>query len=66
MSNLERWFAENWRNQRGEIGYKYKNDIYRPTIRINADTPKIYNELSKSQIERAKKEKAKKGRVYRF
>ena len=66
MSNLERWFAENWRNQRGEIGYKYKNDIYRPTIRINADTPKTYNEISKSQIERAKKEKAKKGRVYRF
>ena len=66
LSNLERWFLENWQNQRGEIGYKYKNDVYRPTIRINKDTPLTFKELSKEQIERAKKEKATKGRVYRF
>ena len=66
LSNLGRWFLEEWKNQRGETGYKYKNDVYRPTIRINKDTPITFNELTKNQIERAKKEKATKGRVYRF
>lgn len=66
LSNLGRWFLEEWKNQRGETGYKYKNDVYRPTIRINKDTPITFNELTKNQIERAKKEKAAKGRVYRF
>ena len=66
LSNLQRWFAENWRNQRGEVGYKYQNDIYRPTIRINKDTPTTFSELTKEQIAKAKKEKATKGRVYRF
>jgi hypothetical protein len=66
LSNLTRWFLEGWRNQRGEIGYKFNGDIYRPTIRINTDTPKTFNELTKSQIERAKKEKKQKGRVKKF
>ena len=66
ISNLQRWFLEEWKNQRGETGYKYKNDIYRPTIRINTDTPITFNELTKNQIERAKKEKAIKGRVRKF
>jgi hypothetical protein len=64
--NLNRWFAEDWRNERGETGYKYKNDVYRPTIRISKDTPKTYSELSMADIERAKKEKALKGRVKKF
>ena len=66
LSNLQRWFLEDWKNQRGETGYKYKDDIYRPTIRINNDTPTTFNELSKDQIIKAKKEKATKGRVKRF
>ena len=66
ITNLGRWFAENWRNSRGEVGYKYKNDVYRPTIRISKDTPKTYNELSMADIERARKEKELKGRVQRF
>ena len=66
LSNLTRWFLEAWQNQRGEIGYKFNGDIYRPTIRINTDTPKTFNELTKSQIERAKKEKKQKGRVKKF
>ena len=66
LSNLTRWFLEGWRNQRGEIGYKFNGDIYRPTIRINTDTPKTFNELTKSQIERAKKEKKQTGRVKKF
>jgi hypothetical protein len=64
--NLSRWFAEQWANQRGQLGYKEKGDVYRPTIRINSKTPKTYLELSKADIERAKKEKELKGRVKRF
>ena len=65
-SNLKRWFNEKWMNQRGEVGYKKKGDIYRPTIRINEKTPTIFSELSKQQIEKAKKEKKEKGRVKKF
>ena len=65
-SNLKRWFEEKWMNQRGEIGYKKKGDIYRPTIKINEKTPKTFNELTKLQIIKAKKEKVKTGRVKKF
>ena len=66
LSSLNRWFLENWQNQRGETGYKYKNDIYRPTIRINKDTPITFNELTKNQIIKAQKEKSTSGRVKKF
>ena len=65
-SNLKRWFDEKWTNQRGEIAYKNKSDVYRPTIRINNKTPTTFNELTKNQIIKAKKEKEKTGRVKRF
>ncbi len=65
-SNLKRWFNEKWTNQRGEIGYKNKGDIYRPTIRINSKTPTTINELTPQQISRAKNEKRVKGRVRRY
>ena len=32
---LTRWFKEDWKNQRGETGYKKKGDIYRPTKRVS-------------------------------
>ena len=63
---LKRWFAEDWRNQRGEIGYKYKNDVYRPKKRITKNTPKTFKELNKKQIKRAITEKYRKGRVLKF
>ncbi len=66
LSSPQRWFLEDWKNQRGETGYKYKNDIYRPTIRINKDTPITFNELTKNQIIKAQKEKANSGRVKKF
>lgn len=65
-SNLRRWFNEKWVNQRGEVGYKRKGDIYRPTVRINEKTPTTYNELSKNQIEKAQTQKKKTGRVNQF
>lgn len=63
---LTRWFAEKWRNQRGEIGYKYKSDIYRPTKRITKKTPKTFKDLTKKRIKTARKIKYTKGRIRRF
>lgn len=63
---LKRWFDEKWVNQRGKVGYKYDNDIYRPSIRITDETPVTHGELSKKEIERARNEKYRKGRVHRF
>ena len=63
---LNRWFKEKWVNQRGKTGYKYKNDIYRPTIRISKKTPKTFKELSKKRIKRARSKKYRKGRVDKF
>ena len=54
------------KNQRGKTGYKYKSDVYRPTKRITKDTPATFSELSKKEIDRARREKASKGRVEKF
>ena len=63
---LGRWFKEDWRNQRGEIGYKYKNDVYRPTKRITKKTPITFSELGTNKIIRARLEKYRSGRVKKF
>ena len=63
---LNRWFNEQWKNTRGTTGYKYKSDVYRPTIKVSKDTPATYNELTKEQIDKARMQKAKEGRVKRF
>lgn len=65
-SGLPRWFAEEWRNQRGEIGYSTFADIYRPTRRVNKGTPITFKELSPERVQRAQKEKFMTGRVKRF
>ena len=63
---LETWFNEKWKNQRGEVGYKNKSDVYRPTIRVNKDTPTTFKELTKEQIKQARVEKSTTGRVKKF
>lgn len=63
---LSRWFKEKWVNQRGEVGYKHKNDIYRPSKRITKKTPLTHKELTKKEIKIARTKKYKKGRVKRF
>lgn len=63
---LARWFAEDWRNQRGEYGYRRAGDIYRPTFRITKRTPLTHGELTRREVRRARREKATKGRVRRF
>merc|ERR1711871_1786556 len=56
---IARWFKEEWVNQRGEIGYKNKNDIYRPSKRITKDTPITHGELTKKEIKNARTKKYK-------
>jgi len=65
-SGLNRWYREKWSNSRGEVGYKNKNDVYRPTVRVNKDTPTTFKELTKEQIKKAQAEKAKHGRIKKF
>ena len=65
-TGLTRWFAEKWVNQRGEVGYKHKSDIYRPTVRITKDTPTTFNELAKKEINTAQTKKLTYGRVDKF
>ena len=66
--SLGRWFKEEWRNQRGEVGYKKgaKGDVYRPTKRVNSKTPATYSEISSKELKAAQREKASKGRVKEF
>ena len=63
---LPLWFASKSKNQRGDVGYKFKPDVYRPTVRVNSKTPATFQELTPAEIERARREKYKKGRVKRF
>lgn len=62
-NGLNRWFSEKWRNSRGKIGYHYKNDVYRPTIRITRKTPLTYQDLSLPQIQKARRLKYRSGRT---
>ena len=55
-----------WTNQRGEVGYKYKSDVYRPTVKVTKDTPTTFQELKPTEIEKARQEKYLKGRVSKF
>jgi len=63
---LSRWFKEEWRNQKGKVGYQKKGDVYRPTKKISKKTPATFKELSKEQIKTAMKEKKSKGRVSKY
>jgi hypothetical protein len=65
-SKLQNWFKAEWRTQEGKTTYKKKGDVFRPTKRINKDTPTTFNELTKKEIKDAMKEKKKTGRVLRF
>ena len=65
-AGLPRWFAEEWRNQDGRVGYRNRSDVYRPTIRITEKTPVTHDELTEAELRRARREKRTKGRVRRF
>ena len=62
-TGLSRWFKEEWRNQRGQVGYQFRGDIYRPTRRVTRQTPVTLKELTKKRIQRARRRKATTGRA---
>ena len=63
---LRRWLKEDWRNQRGEIGYQKKGDVYRPRVRVNDKTPLTFGELTPDEVKRAQREKRNTGKVKAF
>lgn len=63
---LKNWFREKWRTQEGSTTYQKKGDIFRPTVKVSKKTPTTFKELTKKEIERAKKQKKKTGRVRQF
>ena len=63
---IARWLKEEWKNDRGGIGYTSKCAVYRPTKRITSKTPTTFSELTNQQIERAKAEKKRTGKVKNF
>ena len=65
-TGLARWFAENWKSNQGKYRYTSKSSVYRPTKRITSKTPTTFSELSKRELLRAKREKARTGRVKIF
>ena len=66
ITGLKRWFAEDWKSNTGKYKYTNKNSVYRPTKRITKNTPITFSELSNKQINKAKLEKARTGRVKKF
>jgi hypothetical protein len=66
LTGLSRWFAENWKSDTGKYRYTSKSSVYRPTKRVTSRTPKTFSELTRSQVLRAKREKARTGRVKVF
>ena len=66
-TGLPLWFASKWTNQRGEPFYKFVfSDIFRPTVRVTKDTPTTFAELTTEEIAKARREKARTGRVKQF
>ena len=65
-TGLTRWFAENWKSDTGKYKYTSRSSVYRPTKRVTANTPVTFSELSRSQVLRAKREKARTGHVKSF
>mgnify|MGYP001163634937 CR=1 FL=1 len=63
---LARWYAEDWKSDTGKYKYTSKHSVYRPSKRITSKTPTTFSELSKKQLRKAKREKAKTGRVKKF
>ena len=62
-ASLKRWAKEKWVDTRTgkACGSGGKNEYCRPTKRVSKKTPKTKSEMSKSELARKKREKAKKG-----
>ena len=50
--NLKRWFQEKWK----DVGHK-EYPVYRPTIKINKNTPLTINEIDRKNLNKQIKQK---------
>jgi len=48
--NLERWFKEDWININPLVSNKTGYPTYRPTIKVNKNTPLTVNEIDKNNL----------------
>ena len=46
--------------------WRYLSDIYRPTVSVAKNTPTTFAELTTEEIAKARREKARTGRVKQF
>ena len=62
-SDLKRWEKEKWVDTRTgkPCGAGKKNEYCRPTKKVSSKTPKTKGEMSKAELAKKKKEKAKVG-----
>ena len=65
-SGLTRWFKEKWRSDTDKKHYTSLSSVFRPEVRITKNTPTTFSELSKKEIQSAKRKKYKYGRVKKF
>ena len=65
-TGLPRWFKEDWKSDSGKYRYTSKSSVYRPTVRVTSQTPMTFAELTAKRLRRAKREKARRGRVSKF
>lgn len=63
-SSLQRWYKEDWRDEKGNVCGSSKNNKTkkcRPTIRVTRETPVTWKQMSPKEKKRAVKEKKKVG-----
>ena len=65
-ASLRRWFKEEWRTPSGDKDYSKGENLFRPTKRVSEKTATTYDELTKSELRAAQREKNSKGRVSSF
>ena len=64
---LKRLFKEKWETSDGKEDYSdTKENTFRPTVKVSEKTPKLWSQLSASEIAAAKKEKNTEGRVSKY
>ncbi len=63
-ASLKRWFKEEWKDEKGNVCGSKKNKstkVCRPSKRVNSESPKSWNEMSKGEKQKVTKAKKKVG-----
>lgn len=63
-ASLKRWFKEEWKDEKGNVCGSKENKstkVCRPSKRVNSESPKSWNEMSKGEKQKVTKAKKKVG-----